>query len=286
MNIFESLIDYFLKNEPISVADIGAAQFSSTEDRYKKLLKYRNTTIIGFEPNPDEYNSLIEKNNQNEQLCYLPHVIADGKPHTLNICKLSGCSSILEPNLELSCNYPSFGEHMEVIETIKLESKKLDDIIGMEKNDFLKIDTQGSELIILQNATKTLDHTLIIECEVEFIQQYLEQPLFSEIELFLRKRGFIFYQFLGYGSRMIKPYPADENPLQPGGQWLWSDAIFIKNPMHWDSLSTAALVKISIIFYELYQANDFTYKALSIVDLRNGSNFADIFLNQITNNQG
>ena len=49
--------------------------------------------------------------------------------------------------------------------------------------DVLKIDTQGSELMVLEGATKTLLKSVVLaEIEVSFFQRYVDQPVFADIE--------------------------------------------------------------------------------------------------------
>lgn len=263
----------------IDIVDIGAAHFESTQERYQPLLDLWNSHVTGFEPHPAEYNKLLEQFSKDYKRHFLPYAIADGAEHELKLCLLPGCSSLLEPDLSISCEYPSFGKWMNVLDRKQITTKRLDDVSEVTTIDLLKLDTQGSELIILENSQKKLETILVIECEVEFIQQYIGQPLFSEIELFLRNSGFQFHSFLGYGSRMIKPFPVNDNPLKPGFQWLWSDAVFIRNTSAWENLSTDSLLKLAIILSDVYEFIDLSYRALSIVDLRNKSNYSIHYLN-------
>lgn len=56
--------------------------------------------------------------------------------------------------------------------------------------DFIWLDTQGSELFILKNSVKTLKNVKAIWVEVEFIEAYKNQPLFSDIKDWLENQGF------------------------------------------------------------------------------------------------
>jgi FkbM family methyltransferase len=268
----------------IDIVDIGAAHFESTKERYQPLLDSWNSHVIGFEPHPNEYQNLIKQFSEYGNRHFLPYAIADGKEHELKLCRLAGCSSLLEPNLSVSNEYPSFGKWMEVVDRKKIKTRRLDDISEIGKIDLLKLDTQGSELMILENAREKLKSTQIIECEVEFISQYEGQPHFSQIELFLRELGFQFHSFLGYGSRMIKPFPVNDNPLRPGTQWLWSDAVFIRNSSQWNTLPTDSLFALAIILADVYEFKDFTYKALKIIDSRNKTNYSNKYLDIIIRN--
>ncbi len=61
--------------------------------------------------------------------------------------------------------------------------------------DAIKVDTQGSELEILEGAKETLRSVNLIEIEVTFNPKYDGQPLFAEVDQFLRSQGFVLWKF-------------------------------------------------------------------------------------------
>jgi FkbM family methyltransferase len=65
---------------------------------------------------------------------------------------------------------------------------------NLERIDFLKLDTQGTELEILKGAREYLSDARIavIKTEVSFLPVYRDQCTFSEIDRFLREQGFMF----------------------------------------------------------------------------------------------
>jgi hypothetical protein len=65
---------------------------------------------------------------------------------------------------------------------------------GVPRVDVLKADTQGSELDVLAGAVETLRHVRALELEVEFNPIYDHQPLFGDIDRFLRDRGFVLWR--------------------------------------------------------------------------------------------
>ena len=96
---------------------------------------------------------------------------------------------------------PQFGwdtdpESTETVERHEFETVTLDQVLRREgptlpPPDYLSIDTQGTELEILEGAGGTLDrNVLAVFVEVGFAPTYEGQPMFSELEGFLRGRGF------------------------------------------------------------------------------------------------
>ena len=61
--------------------------------------------------------------------------------------------------------------------------------------DFLKVDIQGAELDVFKGSRETLKEILMIVSEVEFIEQYIDQPLFGDVSSFLKDFDFMFHNF-------------------------------------------------------------------------------------------
>ncbi|MFC2140538.1 FkbM family methyltransferase, partial [Candidatus Auribacterota bacterium] len=80
-----------------------------------------------------------------------------------------------------------------VAEVLDMDVDCLDNQLAnsqIEDVDFIKLDAQGSELAILEGSTKTLNNVWGVEVEVEFTKLYKDQPLFADVDNFLRQFGF------------------------------------------------------------------------------------------------
>jgi hypothetical protein len=132
-------------------------------------------------------------------------------------------SSFFKPNRQYLDLFPD-SERWDIIDSLSLNIKSLDDLkeeIG--DIDFIKLDTQGTELDILMGANKSLSSCLALEVEVEFLELYHEQPLFGDVCKFLSKQGFEFYDFL-------TEYRYGRKELNRKGQLAFADALFIRPP--------------------------------------------------------
>ena len=70
----------------------------------------------------------------------------------LYLTKKPECTSLYKPNMKYHNKFPN-SDRWEIIDTISIECKSLKNIFNkVEEYDFIKIDTQGSELDILQGA--------------------------------------------------------------------------------------------------------------------------------------
>jgi FkbM family methyltransferase len=71
---------------------------------------------------------------------------------------------------------------------------------GLARVDFMKLDTQGTELELLKGAREYLGagQISVIKTEVSFLPVYRKQCTFSEVDQFLKQHGFIFVDCVFY----------------------------------------------------------------------------------------
>lgn len=87
---------------------------------------------------------------------------------------------------------------------------------GIKEIDILKLDVQGSELLVFKGAENALKNKIIklIYSEIWFLAGYESQPLYHDISHFLAQFGY-------------KPFGVYNIHYRTDGQFLWGDAIFI-----------------------------------------------------------
>lgn len=203
----DQLIDILKKNgvTELTIADIGS---KGNLDFINELSKI--TSIYGFEPNPEEHKKLeiTYKHHPFKSLRLNQTGLGEKEGAALfNITKHASMSSLLEADMDNYekhfGSYREFGRWKDYIHTTEHISIDLDTADHYFKNnpiDYLKIDTQGSELSILKGATKLLMNKKIqiIKVEVSTIPVYKEQALFSDIDLFLRNYNYTLVDFVTY----------------------------------------------------------------------------------------
>ena len=106
----------------------------------------------------------------------------------------------------------------QIEKVIDVECRTLDQL-NISAN-IMKIDTQGSELDILENATNTLKNIDILETEVWFSKKYEDQPSLEEIYQIMSKNGF---NFIGFSSLYYY-----DHKLKTKNGIEFGDMIFIK----------------------------------------------------------
>jgi FkbM family methyltransferase len=163
----------------------GGANRGGTIDLFLK--QYKNPTIHAFEPIPELVDVLRNRYGNNKNIFI--HGMALGvanNPISFNVVDNLVSSSILSPT-ETNRNY--HGSKMDIKQTVEVPMVRLDNVLD-DDIDILKLDLQGYELEALRGCGSLLDSTKIITTEVEFIPLYEGQPLFADIDTFLRSHNF------------------------------------------------------------------------------------------------
>lgn len=274
---FEKLVEIIRETKVnciFNLLEIGAAKTGKTKEPFYKILDYfPHSKIIGFEIDKrvcDKMNS-----EASEGIKYYPYALgkANEKKKLYNT-QAPMCTSLYKPNEKLISLYNNLDFAYLKNET-EIETITLDNFISknsIDNLDFIKIDTQGSELDIFNGGKNSLKNVIKIICEVEFVPIYEDQPLFGDVNKFLNENGFMFNKFLGLSGRALKPLILNKD-LNKASQHMWSDAVFIKNIEVIQNLSDDKLLKLSILS-AAYFSMDLSFFCLSIYDRRYSSNLA------------
>lgn len=271
---------FFDEIPEIKIVDVGASDIGGTQS-YQKIIDDGFASLIGFEPNKQACKELND-NNKNSKCKFLPYFIGDGELATFHETNWVATGSLFAPNTRLLDKFQNLSELVTPKLKHQVKTIRLDDIPEIKKIDFLKMDIQGGELSALSNATKLLKSTLVIQTEVEFVELYKDQPLFSDIDKFLRSQGFQFHCFKGVSGRAFKPVICDNDINKMINQQLWSDAIYVKDWMSLESLNEEALITYAILANEVLNSPDLAHLVLQKIDNLKNSNFAVTFLNKLT----
>jgi len=262
----------------IHIVDIGASPIEG-QPIYQSMFNQGGCHVTGFEPNPSQYQELVKQ--KNSSMRFLPYAVGDGKEATLNICAAPGMTSLFEPDLDLLSHFHGFGEWGKVISRQPLTTCRLDDLDDLPQIDFLKLDVQGSELAVLENAAQKLVETLVIHVETLFIPFYKNQPLFGDIDLFLRSAGFMFHRFGPLDSRVFQPLILNNDKFAGLSQILWSDAVYVRPFVRFHELKPAQLLKIARMLHDIYGSYDLVNVALREVDRQTGSKLSAVYLEKL-----
>ncbi len=193
-----------------------------------------NLTIYGFDAHRDACETMNQKlqlSNSVHKEKHIPLALWNCvSTETLYLTRYPACSSLYPPNPSFLSRFVGGELSMQVVLEETIETTTLDDFChaeGISSIDFLQIDTQGAELRILQGSESLLKNLLFLKVEVEFARLYENVPLFSDIDLYLRDKGFSFLDFgkLYRNDRRRGPLHSEQHP----GQLVWTDAFYFQD---------------------------------------------------------
>jgi FkbM family methyltransferase len=265
---------------PIRIVDIGALWLGDGALPYGPLLESGRASVIGFEPIAEACESLNQRFQQQHHL-YLPYAIGDGEKHLFHRCNSDMTSSLFEPDLTWMNLFQNLPELCQVTSVQEIDTHRLDDVKEVSSVDYLKIDVQGAELDVLKGATRVLKDALVIHTEVEFSPIYRGQPLFADIDQFLRAQGFMFHRFLALKGRPLASLAASGEAFRTVRQVLWSDAVYIRPILGWNDLATESLLRLAVILHEMYESFDFSAKLLQMYDDRTGTDYCPRYISMV-----
>jgi FkbM family methyltransferase len=264
------------------IVDVGAMNMGDGNECYAPLLKITPCEVIGFEPVTSEFEKLRRTGKENER--YLPYFVGDGSMRTFYECTFPMTSSLFEPNTDLLAKFQNLDELVRVVKTYPVQTTRLDDIPEVGGTDLLKVDVQGAELLVFRGGANMLGDVLVIQTEVEFVPLYKEQPLFADVDAFLRARGFQFHR-MGMAGRTFKPLMPSHDINAATSQWLWGDAVYVRDFMAFDRLAPTALLKLACILHECFRSYDLAAVALQAHDRQAGTHLHATYVKRLTDPQ-
>jgi FkbM family methyltransferase len=223
------------------VVDVGARWGIS--ERWAALAP--DVRIFGFDPDAEECARLNAAATAAGDLTvtYVPVALGPRRSTaTLHTTRDPACSSLYPPIGALIDAIPVL-DVARPVGAVDIELVTLDEWCAeneVRTVDVLKLDTQGSELGVLEGAERTLASVQVLEVEVELNPIYEGQPLLGDVDRFLRDRGFRLWRLdnlVHYTAdeassvEMATTAYFDSVPYESagrGGQLFWAHAYFAR----------------------------------------------------------
>lgn len=259
------LIDLLRPVRLTQVVDVGANPIDG-DPPYKALLASGGCSVVGFEPQPEALQHLLRAKGPYEH--YLPTALGDGLVHTLNICRAPGMTSLFSPDPSTLALFEVMKSAGDVVEQVSVATTRLDDVRDIQHLDFLKMDVQGAELMILQNGRKKLESAVVAQLEVSFVTLYRNQPAFGDVDLEMRAQGFIPHCFAALKKWPIAPCVVGGDPCRPLNQLLEADLVYVKDFSRPENFSDEQLKHLAIISHACYGSWDLAIRSISILESR------------------
>lgn len=212
------------RDASLVVADVGAR--GGPHERWRRT----GATVLAFDPDapPDETETVIA----------LPYALGRTRERlTFHRTRYPAASGLF-PLTPLFSRFDAASD-VEIVGAEEIEVVDFDSIaaeLGLPRPDVFTIDVQGAELQVLEGASAHLETALAVEVEVWFEPPHPAVPPFSELDLFLRERGFHLYDVTTQRyARRGHGVPALELDGGVGqsttGQVVWGDALYLRDPV-------------------------------------------------------
>ena len=220
----------------MTVCNVGSRKLGIQDDYASQgwQIFAPNLSIYGFDADADacdEANAELETRQINWKEIHIP--LAIGKEigeRTLYVTKHPMCSSLYPPNEPYLARLAGLSELMNLDFSFEIDTTTLDNFCqeqGVNEIDFMQIDVQGADIDVLEGAKNILNRgTLAIQIEVEFSHLYTNQPLFADVDTFLRKHDFTLFD-ISTAHRLRARSPIRSSVR--AGQLLWGDAFYFRD---------------------------------------------------------
>lgn len=252
------MIDKIVAAGAIRIADIGAA-FLGEAPPYQPLLDNGLGHVFAFEPDARQVDGLRTRLGPHGTV--IAEAVGDGAEHMLHICNY-GWSSLLEPDPAALAFFNSFAALGRVESTQGIATRRLDDMTELPPVDFLKMDVQGAELMILRNGRQKLAACVAVQLETSFITLYKNQPPFGALDLEMRAQGFMPHRFMDIKRWSIAPALIGGDPRVAGNQLLESDIVYVRDLIH-GALTDDQLRKLAAIAHFACRSPDLAARCLT-----------------------
>jgi len=249
------------EHRPLVIVDVGAR--GGFEEHW--ALYGDQAKLIGFEADANE----CERLNQQEPgfgKRFYPVALHQNTDRRKFYCTAyPASSSFYPPDMKQVQRFPD-KVNLVVVGTLSLDTVGFDSFAGdnsIDHVDFMKLDTESAELDILKGATGWLKKSIVgLSIEIWFQPWHLGQPVFSDIDEFLRTLGFRLFDLTTY--RMSREALPETTPsLIPGptkrGQVISGEALYLRDGANeiatesiledgWDDVKVLKLASIMELF--------------------------------------
>ena len=192
--------------------DLGANEGSWTAEA---ISVFPGARVLAVEPGPEPGRLLAERFRDAPNVTVDLRAVAGQTGYaSYYATRASVFASLLPPDPGLHALYALPGAPTEVLDTIDVDTVRLDDLVD-EPVSVVKIDVQGGELAVLQGGQRILRGASAVIVEVVFVSHYAGDATFAEVNEALSDLGFHLHDL--------------SRPFRLGGAALWADACYVRS---------------------------------------------------------
>lgn len=258
-------------DEPIIVVD-NAAVLPRHPD-YPKWMASGHLAVISFDP-ASLLNNKIEELKEFGELHHYPHaLLGDGQPATLYATLDAEKGSTLRPLSE--GQLPEYQrEKFKVLAELPINTVALDSIEGLSSVDMLVLDDLHDAMKVLENGSKYLKNTLLIQVKVAFQPTHERQPNLAALQHWASRNDFRFYCFVNQKRESHMPSWMPLN-IDHGSDLLSAHAIFLPTQKKQKELECHKLLRLAYILSNFFNIYDYSYRVLANIDIEKARAFIE-----------
>jgi FkbM family methyltransferase len=193
VNILKKIARKFSRDVDFLESVSGVIHVGANVGQEREIYKSLGLRVLWIEPIPEVFKKL-EKNIadiDNQQAVQALLTNKDNETYSFHVANNNGASSSIFEFKEHKNIWP----HVEFNESIQLQSITLPTLfeeqnLDISAFDALIMDTQGSELLVLQGALPVINNFSFIKSEVADFESYSGCCKFRELEQFMRAQRF------------------------------------------------------------------------------------------------
>jgi FkbM family methyltransferase len=240
-------------------ADVGSA--GGIHPRFVKVRDHID--MIGFDADENECRRL-QANARIGDRCVHAAIGRDGEDVVVELHKKRQTSSIYPTDMERVRRYPDPDRYSSE-KMVRLKTVSLDSVCKAEKIanfDYLKVDTEGHELAILEGYHGSL---MMAEIEINFHPFRKGIPLFDQVMSLMRSRGFI---LIDLRRAFANPERTrDLNHYAAKGFLIFGDALFLLDPFAHETHRYLSTPELRAKYLALLCLYGYAAEALMVLDI-------------------
>ena len=248
------------EQEPFIIVDIGArGGFEQHWSLYGDQVK-----LIGFEADPEECERLNRQTSDSGSRFFPVALHQNRGKKTFYVTAFPPSAGFYPADMKYVQRFPD-ETNLSIVKSLEIDTVDFDSFAGenrIDKVDFMKLDTEGSELDILKGAIRVLKKSVIgLSVEVHFSQWHKDQPVFSDVDSFLTQMGFRLFDLATYrhARKSLKPSHDASGFVSDYGQIIWGQALYLRDGVNeinfsssledgWDEIKILKLASIMELF--------------------------------------
>lgn len=230
---FAELVKVYFDEKNIEVIlDIGS-QYGNESIVLKQA--FRNSKVYAFECNPDAIK-IWRQNVKQKDILLVEKAVSDVEGtvdfYPINPYKTVtphkdgniGASSLFKANPAYP--YEKYSQDCIMIESTTIHTWAYENHI--KRIDLVWLDVQGAELKALKGMEDLLTAVKLIHTEVSFKPVYIGQPLFKDIDAFLKKKHFLFIGFENISGWFGDANYINARYLSNLQEWICRGEVFLR----------------------------------------------------------